>query len=384
MEEKSHSTRVTSRGTGSTFVLTVSALSNDNDILDSENTKTHFLNEITMKRKPQTMHNFKQHIETSETVAEESSSPPILRADNISKTFGSVRALDRVTCSIAGASIFGLIGSNGAGKSTFLRLAAGVYRPSSGRMLFSDQPVYENPSAKQMIQFVADQPFFHFENLKKMSALYRSLYLGWNQELYQELMQIFPLQEDQPFNQMSKGMRRQAAVMLAVAAKPRLLLLDEAFDGLDPVMRQNLKRILARQVGEYGMTVLIASQNLKELEDFCDHVGLLHRGGLLFSEEIDKLRLSIVKAQIAFREPVPLEKLRDEGLVILQSRARGSIIEILARNTEKELRQTVEPHAPLLLDVLPLTLEELFIYELGERAYKVHDIRSSEPGAHFM
>ena len=131
------------------------------------------------------MHNFKQHIETSETVAEESSSPPILRADNISKTFGSVRALDRVTCSIAGASIFGLIGSNGAGKSTFLRLAAGVYRPSSGRMLFSDQPVYENPSAKQMIQFVADQPFFHFENLKKMSALYRSLYLGWNQELYQ-------------------------------------------------------------------------------------------------------------------------------------------------------------------------------------------------------
>lgn len=337
-----------------------------------------------MKRKPQTMHNFKQHIETSETVAEESSSPPILRADNISKTFGSVRALDRVTCSIAGASIFGLIGSNGAGKSTFLRLAAGVYRPSSGRMLFSDQPVYENPSAKQMIQFVADQPFFHFENLKKMSALYRSLYLGWNQELYQELMQIFPLQEDQPFNQMSKGMRRQAAVMLAVAAKPRLLLLDEAFDGLDPVMRQNLKRILARQVGEYGMTVLIASQNLKELEDFCDHVGLLHRGGLLFSEEIDKLRLSIVKAQIAFREPVPLEKLRDEGLVILQSRARGSIIEILARNTEQELRHTVEPHAPLLLDVLPLTLEELFIYELGERAYKVHDIRSSEPVAHFM
>ena len=325
-----------------------------------------------------------KNVETSETVAAASLPPPILRADNISKTFGSVRALDRVSCSIAGASIFGLIGSNGAGKSTFLRLAAGVYRPTSGHMLFSDQPIYENPGAKQTIQFVADQPFFHFENLKKMAALYRSLYLDWSPALYKELLQIFPLQETQPFNQMSKGMRRQAAVILAIAAKPRLLLLDEAFDGLDPVMRQNLKRILARQVGEYGMTVLIASQNLKELEDFCDHVGLLHRGGLLFSEEIDQLRLSVVKAQIAFREPVPLEKLRDEGLVILQSRARGSIIEILARNTEKELRQTVEPHAPLLLDVLPLTLEELFIYELGERAYKVHDIRSSEPGAHLM
>ena len=161
-----------------------------------------------------------KNVETSETVAAASLPPPILRADNISKTFGSVRALDRVSCSIAGASIFGLIGSNGAGKSTFLRLAAGVYRPTSGHMLFSDQPIYENPGAKQTIQFVADQPFFHFENLKKMAALYRSFSQALSPALYKELLQIFPLQETQPFNQMSAACAVRPVILAIAAAAP--------------------------------------------------------------------------------------------------------------------------------------------------------------------
>ena len=238
-------------------------------------------------------------------------------------------------------------------------------------MLYRGQVVFDNPSAKKDIIFVADQPYFHFDNLRKMSALYRSLYERWDQELYQELIRIFPIREDQRLDLLSKGMHRQAALILAIAARPRLLLMDEAFDGLDPVMRQNLKRVLARQVVDDGMTTLIASQNLRELEDFCDHVGLLHEGGLLFVEELDKLRLGLVKAQVAFREEVSSEKLMEMGLEILRFSARGSLVEILSRNTEVELRTILNQVNPLLLDVLPLTLEEVFIYELSRKSYVV-------------
>ncbi len=298
----------------------------------------------------------------------------IVAAEGLSKHFGAIKALDGVSCKISGASIFGLIGSNGAGKSTFLRLAAGVYKPTAGQMLYRGVPVFENTDAKKEILFVADQPYFHFDNLKKMSIFYRSLYQTWDQALYEELLQIFPLKEDQRLDHMSKGMQRQAALILAIAAKPRLLLMDEAFDGLDPVMRQNLKRVLARQVTDHEMTVLIASQNLRELEDFCDHVGLLHEGGLLFVEELDKLRLSLVKAQIAFRDEVTEDELRSMGLDILRYSARGSLIEILSCNTEQELRTILNQKNPLLLDVLPLTLEEVFIYELSRKSYIVSEL----------
>jgi ABC-2 type transport system ATP-binding protein len=297
-----------------------------------------------------------------------------LSAIKLSKHFGPVKALDQVSCQIAGASIFGLIGSNGAGKSTFLRLAAGVYKPTEGQILYGDQVIYENAGAKQTIQFVADQPYFHFDRLDKMAALYRSLYLDWDQAFYQELLQIFPLKEDDRLDRMSRGMQRQAALILAMAANPKLLLMDEAFDGLDPVMRQNLKKILARQVSDRQMTVLIASQNLRELEDFCDHVGLLHQGGLLFVEELDKLRLSTVKVQLAFRENVSQEALRDLGLDILHFKTRGSLIEILARGSQEEVRSLLEQKEPLLLDILPLSLEEVFIYELSLKAYQVSDL----------
>ncbi|NLA82673.1 MAG: ABC transporter ATP-binding protein [Clostridiaceae bacterium] len=297
-----------------------------------------------------------------------------LSAIKLSKHFGPVKALDQVSCQIAGASIFGLIGSNGAGKSTFLRLAAGVYKPTGGQILYGDQAIYENAGAKQTIQFVADQPYFHFDRLGKMAALFRSLYLDWDQAFYQELLQIFPLKEDDRLDRMSRGMQRQAALILAMAANPKLLLMDEAFDGLDPVMRQNLKKILARQVSDRQMTVLIASQNLRELEDFCDHVGLLHQGGLLFVEELDKLRLSTVKVQLAFREGVSQETLRDLGLDILQFKTRGSLIEILARGSQEEVSGILAQKDPLILDILPLSLEEVFIYELSLKAYQVSDL----------
>lgn len=298
----------------------------------------------------------------------------VLSALELSKEFGTVKALDQVTCRISGSSIFGLIGSNGAGKSTFLRLAAGVYKPTAGQMLFKGKAVFENASAKQEILFVADQPYFPFETLEKMARLFRSLYLNWDQALYQELLRVFPLGEKNRLDRMSKGLQRQAAVLLAIAAGPKLLLMDEAFDGLDPVMRQNLKRVLARQVANQGMTVLIASQNLRELEDFCDHVGLLHQGGLLFVEELDKLRLSIVKIQAAFSQPVSQSQLAQLGLNILQYKERGSLVEILARGTEEEVKRLIWTLDPLLFDVLPLSLEEVFIYELSLRQYAVSEL----------
>lgn len=299
---------------------------------------------------------------------------PVLRAETLTKQFGAITALDNVTCAIEGQSIFGLIGSNGAGKSTFLRIAAGVYQPSAGRMLYRDRVIYDDPAIKEAILFVADQPYFPFDTLNKMANLYRSLYRAWNPDLYEELLRIFPLNADDRLDRMSKGMRRQAAVLLAIAAMPKLLLLDEAFDGLDPVMRQNLKRVLARQVTDHEMTVIIASQNLRELEDFCDHVGLLHEGGLLFVEELDELRLSIVKAQVAFPEPIDVETLRAQGLNVLNHRVRGSVLEILARNNEADLRRIVGQYHPLLVDVLPLSLEEVFIYELAQKSYVTSDL----------
>ena len=207
-----------------------------------------------------------------------------------------------------------------------------------------------------------------------MSSLHRSIYLDWDQDLYQELLLIFPLGEEDRLDRMSRGMRRQAAVLLAVASNPKLLLMDEAFDGLDPVMRQNLKRVLARQVVDRQMTVLIASQNLRELEDFCDHVGLLHKGGLLFVEELDKLRLSIVKVQAAFAEPVSEATLRETGLELLQFKTKGSVIEVLARASEEEIRDKFQSLNPLLLDILPLSLEEVFIYELSLKSYAISEL----------
>ncbi len=181
----------------------------------------------------------------------------VIVADNLSKHFGVTKALDKVNCRIGGASIFGLIGSNGAGKSTFLRLVAGVYRPTEGSMLYRGQVVFDNPNAKKDIIFVADQPYFHFDNLRKMSALYRSLYERWDQELYQELIRIFPIREDQRLDLLSKGMHRQVALILAIAARPRLLLMDEAFD-VKPNSRLSCQILLDESLS--GLQVTLAPE----------------------------------------------------------------------------------------------------------------------------
>lgn len=298
----------------------------------------------------------------------------VLTTRQLTKNFGSVCALDHIDSQIAGGSVYGLIGSNGAGKSTFLRLAAGVLKADEGEVLYKGEPIFDNAAVKQNIFFVPDTPWFMFDTLESCADFYRSVYTNWSDTAYRALLDIFPIDPKDNLTGFSKGMRRQATLILALASKPDLLLMDEAFDGLDPVMRQNLKRLLAVDVAERGMTVVIASHNLRELEDFCDHVGLLHRGGLLLQEEIDHLRFGILKVQVAFSEEPDEATLKARGLNVLRAKKKGALIEWLLRNTEDEVRRVIDPLNPLLFEVLPLQLEEIFIYELGEHAYAVHEL----------
>lgn len=299
----------------------------------------------------------------------------MIKANRLRKTFGKVVALEELTCEIGSGSIYGLIGSNGAGKSTFLRLIAGIYKADSGTLYYQGQEVYGDTELRQEIILVPDQPcFLTSENLHGMAHFYQQVYKNWSNDFYEELCRIFPLDVSMPLEKMSKGMQRQAALVLALAAKPRLLLLDEAFDGLDPVMRENLKRLLAREVVESGLTCIIASHNLRELEGFCDYIGLLHEGSLIYEHELESMNLGVYKLQCAFSALPSREKLENLGLEVLHYEQRGSILQLVLRNTREMIEEQIYPLKPLILDLLPLTLEELFIYELEVKGYAVQSL----------
>lgn len=301
----------------------------------------------------------------------------MISSQNLSKHFGKIIALDNLSCNIDAGSIYGLIGSNGAGKSTFLRLMAGIYKPSAGKLCYHGQEIYGNSDLRQEIIMVPDQPcFLPGENLAGMCKFYSQVYRGWSSSFYEELTQIFTLDPKRPLEKMSKGMQRQASLLLALAAKPRLLLMDEAFDGLDPVMRENLKRILAREVVANGLTVIIASHNLRELEGFCDQIGLLHEGELIYEHELESMNLGVYKLQLAFKEIPSQAQLEDLGLDVLHYEKRGSILQLVLRNDQDFIESKLFQLEPLILDLLPLTLEELFIYELEVKGYAVQSLIS--------
>lgn len=297
----------------------------------------------------------------------------MIEARNISKTFGSVTALDKMSCQIRRGSIFGLVGSNGAGKSTFLRLLAGVIRPDLGHLTIENQPVYENPAVKQRIFFVADQTCFpHASSVAETVRFYRQYYPGFLPEIFERLTRMFPVDIRRRFNQMSKGMQRQVILMIGLACQPDYLFLDEAFDGLDPVVRQLLKRLLADSVASRGQTVIIASHNLRELEDICDHIGLLHQGGILFEQELDSLKLGIQKVQVVFSKPTSRDDLGE--LDILRFQMRGTLAELVVRGQRDEILARLQSRvpAPVFVEALPLTLEEVFIQELEVAGYDVN------------
>ncbi len=292
---------------------------------------------------------------------------------NLTKTFGEVKALDRLNCNINKGSVFGLVGSNGSGKSTLLRILAGVYEANGGTVRIDGRPSFDDQDVKSRVYFISDYPyFFNDSTVENTAALYRRLYPTWDELKYKQLCGIFPISTKAKIINMSKGMQRQAALILALACCPQYLLLDEIFDGLDPVIRQLLKKLLMDDVAARGMTVVIASHNLRELEDICDHVGLLHKGGIVLEKELDEMKLGIHKVQAAFASALPDGSFANIDIIDIQK--RGLLYNLVARGDKEELMAKMNALNPVFIEALPLTLEEVFISEMEVAGYDINNI----------
>jgi ABC-2 type transport system ATP-binding protein len=292
----------------------------------------------------------------------------MIKIDNVSMSYGSIKSLDAVSATINDGSIFGLIGSNGSGKSTLLRIMSGIIKPESGEVLYDFAPVWENDITKQDIIYLSDDQFFlPHGTINDMKQLYKSVYVNYSEEIFKKLRDIFKLDCDRKINTFSKGMKKQASVMLGIAARPKYLLCDETFDGLDPVVRQLVKRLLAEEAAENNITSIIASHNLREMEDICDTIGLLHKGELLFEREIDDMKLELHKVQAIFTGDFDADSLRP--LNILRYERRGSLVTFIARGQISEINDFLRGKSPSFFETIPLTLEEIFICEMEEKGY---------------
>ena len=297
----------------------------------------------------------------------------MLEVKNAVKTFDGFRALDGLTMTVPKGAVYGLVGPNGAGKSTIIRHLAGIYRQDSGEVLLDGQPVYENTEAKRRMAVIGDDwYYFPQAGIKEMARFYAGIYPAFSWERYEKLKQVFPLDEKMMLRRMSKGMQKQAAFWLTVCCMPEYLILDEPVDGLDPVMRRQVWSLLLGDVAERGTTVLVSSHNLRELEDVCDHVGILNHGKVLLERSLSDLQDNTVKLQVAYQgvtEPVlPAE------LNILHRSHVGRVYTYIVRGSSQEILRQMQITEPVLLESIPLTLEEIFIYELGGVEYAAKDI----------
>ena len=293
--------------------------------------------------------------------------------NNLTKVFATTLALDSVGIEIADGSIYGLVGSNGSGKSTLLRLISGIYRPDAGEIIVDGVTPFENIHVKDFVTLVPDENYFFSQStMDEMAVFYEHMKAGFDRTLYKFLCDHFPIDPKKKISTFSKGMKRQVALILAIATRPRYLLLDEAFDGLDPVIRAAVRKILADQILDSGMTVIIASHNLRELEDICDHIGLLHKGKIIFEREIDESKLGFCKIQIAFKSP-PNPAVFSQ-LNVLQKTDSGSVSSLIVRGNAMEAAKYLETLNPLLVESVPLTLEEVFIHEMEVAGYDYSNI----------
>ena len=297
----------------------------------------------------------------------------MIKAENVTKRFDGLLAIDNVTAEMKSGSVFGLVGTNGAGKSTFLRLLSGILRPDEGNITIDGEPVFEHPEQKARFFYISDdQHFFSGATPGEMERFYAAQYPGFDTARFRSLLQSFGLDPRRKIRTFSKGMKKQLSVLLAVSAGTDYIFCDETFDGLDPVMRQAVKSLFADDMAQRNMTPVIASHNLRELEDICDHVGLLHRGGILFSRDLEEMKLGVCKAQAVFREPFTEADL--PGVEIMRLERRGSMVTITARCAPEELQQRVALLDPIFFEVLTLSLEEIFISETEVAGYDVKTI----------
>lgn len=294
-------------------------------------------------------------------------------AEQVTMKFGQFTALDNLQCSIPRGCVYGLVGSNGAGKSTFMRLIAGVYRPYAGQVTVEGVPVYDSPEVKEKVVFVPDDLFFlPHASMDRMAELYEANYAKFNRARYAELSDGFGLDRKANIGTFSKGMRRQAAIILALSTMPDYILFDETFDGLDPVMRNLVRKVIYGDVEERNATAVISSHSLRDLEDTCDQLALLHKGGLIFESDIENLKTNLFKVQFAFAGDYDKRVL--DGFEVLSWVKKGSVANAIVRGDREAVRAKLTADSPLLLDILPLTLEEIFIHEMEALGYAFHDV----------
>ncbi|MFR4595143.1 MAG: ABC transporter ATP-binding protein [Oscillospiraceae bacterium] len=293
----------------------------------------------------------------------------MIEVKNLTKRFDRFTALNGLTMTVPTGSVYGLVGPNGAGKSTIIRHITGVYRPDSGEVLVGGEPVFENPPVKARIACIPDDLSCHAgASIRELKSFFKGLYPAFSAERFTALADIFKLDQRQPLRRFSKGMQKQAAFWLAICTQPDYLVLDEPVDGLDPVMRKQVWSVILEDVATRGTTVLVSSHNLRELEDVCDHVGVLHEGKMLLERSLSDLQENIVKVQIVTDRPIPPE------LNVLHKSMTGRIQTLIVRGDRREIAGLLQQCNPLLCDLLPLSLEEIFIYELGGVNYDVKNL----------
>ena len=297
----------------------------------------------------------------------------MLEAKQVVKTFEGFRALDSATLTVPRGSIYGLVGPNGAGKSTIIRHLTGVYRQDSGQVLLDGEKIYENTAVKQRIAAIPDDwYYFPQASIAETAKLYAGMYPTFNWDRYHRMREVFPLNEKQMIRRMSKGMQKKAAFWLTMSVMPEYLILDEPVDGLDPVMRRQVWQVLLDDVAARGTTVLLSSHNLRELEDVCDHVGILDHGRVLLERSLSDLQDNTVKLQVAY--PGVTEPVLPAEMQILHRSHVGRVYTYIIRGSSREIMRRMQITEPVLLESIPLTLEEIFIYELGGADYEIKDI----------
>lgn len=295
----------------------------------------------------------------------------MIEVRSLRKSFDGFTALDGLDISVPDGAVYGLVGPNGAGKSTLIRHLAGILRQDEGEVLYDGEAVFENPEVKAQIAYIPDEVFYYpGASVKDMMLLYRRMYPGFSEERYNKLAPAFGIAPERSFKRLSKGMQKQAAFWLALSLCPKYMLLDEPLDGLDPVMRRQVMKLLLADVAERGTTVLVSSHNLRELEDVCDHVGIMNGGRMLLQRPLSELQDSTVKVQLA----LPDDRELPEGLEILHKSVTGRLYQLIVRGTAEEVTNVLSAAQPFFIDVLPLTLEEIFIYELGGADSEIKDI----------
>ena len=295
----------------------------------------------------------------------------MIEAINLIKTFEETRALDGLTLTVPESAVYGLIGPNGAGKSTLIRHLTGIYRQDAGELRINGEPVYENPAVKAKIASIPDEiPYWSQATIEDMMRFYASVYPQFDRQYYEQLGRVFDLDEKRLMRKLSKGQQKLAAFRFALAQRPEMLVLDEPLDGLDPVNRRTVWGLILGEVAERGTTVLVSSHNLRELEDVCDHVGIMNRGRMLLERSLSELQENMVKIQLVLPDGTELPG----DLELLHEGRTGRLRQLILRGSAEELSARLSACEPLFMDVLPLTLEEIFIYELGGMEHEVKSL----------